>query len=73
MLNRKNITIGILAIYSWLNLKLFYPFLFGEDHSSLVLALGLNSNNSSLLALFVGLFLNTALVLYWIKHYKDLE
>ncbi len=63
---KKNMAIIILIIYTWLNMRFLYPFLFGEEGN--LLGVAFQTNGSNLLALFVGLFLNVALILYWLKN-----
>lgn len=61
-MNRK-IEIAILIVYTIINLKFLAPFIFDNN---LVIAAALKGDiSNSFLALFVGLFLNTTLVLYW--------
>ena len=67
--SKKNIITGILILYTLLNLKLLYPFLFqGLNSVALLEGMAIQSHGSNLLALFVGLFLNVALILYWLKN-----
>ena len=54
-----------LIIYTVINFKLLWQFLADPSY---VLAVAVNSNGSGLLALFLALFLNIALFLYWLKN-----
>ena len=65
--NKHTFEIVLLILYTWLNLRILVPFLFGQKGLLVGLAY---SNRSILLALFVGLFLNVALILYWIDKNK---
>jgi len=62
----QNVTIGILAVYTFLNLKLLYPVLstFDACFGCVVTATGRLVDSAPL---FLGLFLNAALILYWLK------
>lgn len=67
MKNKKIIEIIVLVIYTWLNIRIIYPFLFGEHSNGILEGIAIQSNGSNLLALFIGLFLNVAVILYWLK------
>ncbi len=61
---KKNLDVIVLAVYTFINLKILMPFVF--DSSDLRrLAL---SENISFFTLIIGLFLNTFLILYWFKN-----
>lgn len=69
MLSKRKIEILIISIYTLLTLKVVYPFLFyvvpntwGEFLDTLNMFTSMNNN---LLALCIGIFLNTALILYF--------
>ncbi len=67
LLSKRNISILVLVVYTYLNIRIFYPFLFGADHLSYLYGMAIQNNGSSLLALFIGLFLNAAIVIYFLK------
>ncbi len=61
----KKIEILVLIIYTAITLKFLWPFISTED-ATLGLALRGGTSNF-LLALFVGAFLNAALIIYWLN------
>ncbi len=55
----------VVIIYTILNLKMLEPFLFSENSSGLIMGMGLKEGTGqNLMALFLGLFLNAALIIY---------
>ena len=70
-ITRRNIEILVLIIYTVLNFRVLYPFLFGEGSQGFLLTIGVRTSGITLLAIFVALFLNVALIIYWVK--KDGE
>lgn len=62
---KRIIEIVVLIIYTWLNIRIVYPFLFTKDYLE---ALAFRqSGYSDMLFLPIALFLNAALILYWLR------
>ena len=66
-MNKQTFEATLLILYTWLNLRMLYPFVFGSNYQGMLIGTALQTNGSNLLALFVGLFLNVALILYWVN------
>lgn len=65
---KRKIEIIVLIIYTLINLKFLWPFI-SDPGLLIVLAIpGQQSTSTSYLSLFIGLFLNAALIFYWIKN-----
>jgi len=64
-----NFEVLVLILYIIFNFKLLSLFLFSEASESWLIAVSMgNYNNSiSFLSLFIGLFLNVFLLLFWIN------
>ena len=70
IITKRNAIILVLLIYTWLNIRALYPFLFGVNYAGFLEGIAIQSNGSNLLAIFVGLFLNAAVILYFLKSNK---
>lgn len=66
-MNKKQITLGVILIYTFLNLKALYPVLFIEGYTEAI-ALSPNASSTGFLAIFIALFLNVAVILYFLKN-----
>gem|GEM_PF-6298869 len=60
-----------MIVYTWLNIRALYPFIFGENHTGLLQGIAFQGGGSNLLAIFVSLFLNAALILYFLRGNKE--
>jgi len=67
LFSKRKLLVVILLVYTYLNLRILYPFLFDEGHTSYLLAAGLQNGGMGLLAIFIGLFLNIASILYFLR------
>ncbi len=71
-IKRMHIEWIILAIYTALNLKLLSPFIFDSNSSGILLGMGLKEGSGqNLIAIFLGLFLNAALIIYVLRRNND--
>jgi len=65
---RRKLEVWVLVVYTLINLKFLWPFIAQSD---LVVAAALkDSAMTSFLALFVGLFLNAALIIYFLERHN---
>ncbi len=65
--SKRNVIVIVLLVYTWLNIRIVYPFLFGDTHVSLLKGVGVQNDGSSLLAIVLSVFLNAAVVLYFLR------
>lgn len=56
----------LLVIYSYLNLRVFFPFLL-EEGGLEGITISQQGGSHNLFAIMLGLFLNVALIIYWLK------
>jgi len=68
--SKRNLTVVVVLIYTYLNIRLLYPFLFGEDHLGSLLAASSLNGGVGFLGIVVALFLNAATILYFLKEQK---
>lgn len=66
--SKRGLLVGTLLIYTYLNIRVLYPFLFDENHIGYLLAAGLQNGGMGLFAIFIGLFLNAASILYFLRN-----
>ncbi|MDD2657643.1 MAG: hypothetical protein PHD04_03235 [Candidatus Pacebacteria bacterium] len=65
--SKKKIVVVTLLVYTYLNIRALYPFLFSSDHASYLLGLGLQNGGMGLFAVVIALFLNAAMILHFLK------
>lgn len=71
-ITEKRFAKGILTVYTFLNLKILYPLILGT--SSVWLIAGITTETGRFMnafSVFIGLFLNAALIVYWLR--KNIE
>lgn len=66
-LSKKKLIAVVLLIYTYLNIRILYPFLFSSDHTSYLLGMGLQNGGMGLFAVVAALFFNTAAILYFLR------
>jgi len=67
LFSKRNLVGVFLFIYTYLNMRILYPFLFGSDHIDYLLGTALRNGGVGLLAIILTLFLNAATILYFLR------
>lgn len=66
-ISKKKVIVVVLLVYTYLNIRILYPFLFSSDHISYILGMGLQDGGFGLFAIITALFLNVAVILYFLR------
>ncbi len=67
LLTKRNGVVAVLLIYTYLNIRLLYPFLFDSDHTGYILAAALKDGGVGFVGIVFAVFLNVITVLYFLK------